>query len=148
MPGGCAIGGRPIDLHLRGLERLGAEITLTQGYVEARATRLKGARIVFDLVTVTGTENLMMPPPWRGDVVLENAARARSRLRSSWAMGRIARDRRIEIEACRPGGARIGSSRPGGAGLPGGRGHHPGMSPSGRGARPRRRLDKLEATGA
>jgi UDP-N-acetylglucosamine 1-carboxyvinyltransferase len=76
MPGGCAIGVRPIDLHLRGLERLGAEITLSQGYVEARAARLKGARIVFDLVTVTGTENLMMAATLaEGTTVLENAAR-------------------------------------------------------------------------
>jgi UDP-N-acetylglucosamine 1-carboxyvinyltransferase len=76
LPGGCAIGTRPIDLHLRGLERLGAEITLTQGYVEARAARLKGARIVFDLVTVTGTENLMMAAALaEGTTVLENAAR-------------------------------------------------------------------------
>ncbi len=76
MPGGCAIGGRPIDLHLKGLERLGAEIELSQGYVEARAARLKGARIVFDLVTVTGTENLMMAATLaEGTTTLENAAR-------------------------------------------------------------------------
>jgi UDP-N-acetylglucosamine 1-carboxyvinyltransferase len=76
MPGGCAIGTRPIDLHLKGLERLGAEVTLTEGYVEARAARLKGARIVFDLVTVTGTENLMMAATLaEGTTVLENAAR-------------------------------------------------------------------------
>ena len=76
MPGGCAIGMRPIDLHLKGLERLGAEVTLAQGYVEARAARLKGARIVFDLVTVTGTENLMMAAALaEGTTVLENAAR-------------------------------------------------------------------------
>jgi UDP-N-acetylglucosamine 1-carboxyvinyltransferase len=76
LPGGCAIGVRPIDLHLKGLERLGAEIQLTQGYVEARAARLKGARIVFDLVTVTGTENLMMAAALaEGTTVLENAAR-------------------------------------------------------------------------
>jgi UDP-N-acetylglucosamine 1-carboxyvinyltransferase len=76
MPGGCAIGGRPIDLHLKGLERLGAEIELSQGYVEARAARLKGARIVFDLVTVTGTENLMMAATLaEGTTILENAAR-------------------------------------------------------------------------
>jgi UDP-N-acetylglucosamine 1-carboxyvinyltransferase len=76
MPGGCAIGVRPIDLHLKGLERLGAEITLAQGYVEARAARLKGARIVFDVVTVTGTENLMMAGALaEGTTVLENAAR-------------------------------------------------------------------------
>jgi len=76
LPGGCMIGERPIDLHLKGLERLGAEITLSQGYVEARAARLKGARIVFDLVTVTGTENLMMAATLaEGTTVLENAAR-------------------------------------------------------------------------
>jgi UDP-N-acetylglucosamine 1-carboxyvinyltransferase len=76
LPGGCAIGTRPIDLHLRGLERLGAEIHLSQGYVEARAARLKGARIVLDLVTVTGTENLMMAAALaEGTTVIENAAR-------------------------------------------------------------------------
>jgi UDP-N-acetylglucosamine 1-carboxyvinyltransferase len=76
LPGGCAIGTRPIDLHLKGLERLGAEVTLSEGYVEARAARLKGARIVFDLVTVTGTENLMMAATLaEGTTVLENAAR-------------------------------------------------------------------------
>ena len=76
MPGGCAIGGRPIDLHLRGLERLGADISLAGGYVEAHAARLKGARVVFDLVTVTGTENLMMAAVLaEGTTVLENCAR-------------------------------------------------------------------------
>ena len=76
MPGGCAIGARPIDLHLKGLERLGAEVTLTEGYVEARAARLKGARVVFDVVTVTGTENLLMAATLaEGTTVLENAAR-------------------------------------------------------------------------
>ena len=76
LPGGCAIGARPIDLHLKGLERLGAEVTLSQGYVEARAARLKGARIVFDLVTVTGTENLMMAASLaEGTTILENSAR-------------------------------------------------------------------------
>ena len=76
LPGGCAIGARPIDLHLKDLERLGAEVTLSQGYVEARAARLKGARIVFDLVTVTGTENLMMAASLaEGTTILENAAR-------------------------------------------------------------------------
>jgi UDP-N-acetylglucosamine 1-carboxyvinyltransferase len=76
LPGGCAIGVRPIDLHLKGLERLGAEISLAQGYVEARAARLKGARVVFDLITVTGTENLMMAAALaEGTTVLENAAR-------------------------------------------------------------------------
>jgi UDP-N-acetylglucosamine 1-carboxyvinyltransferase len=76
LPGGCAIGARSIDLHLKGLERLGAEVTLSQGYIEARAARLKGARIVFDLVTVTGTENLMMAASLaEGTTILENAAR-------------------------------------------------------------------------
>ena len=79
LPGGCAIGGRggrPIDQHLKGLARLGAEITIQSGYVEARASRLKGARITTDLVTVTGTENLMMAAALaEGVTVLENAAR-------------------------------------------------------------------------
>ena len=79
LPGGCAIGGRggrPIDQHLKGLARLGADITIQNGYVEARASRLKGARITTDLVTVTGTENLMMAAALaEGVTVLENAAR-------------------------------------------------------------------------
>jgi UDP-N-acetylglucosamine 1-carboxyvinyltransferase len=60
LPGGCAIGTRPVDLHIKGLQAMGAEIHVEQGYVHAKAGTLKGARIVFDLVTVTGTENLMM----------------------------------------------------------------------------------------
>ena len=64
LPGGCAIGARPINLHLKGLEAMGAKITLDHGYVEARAKRLQGARIYFDLPTVGGTENLMMAAPW------------------------------------------------------------------------------------
>src|SRR5438105_5666876 len=60
LPGGCAIGARPIDLHIRGLEALGATITQEHGYVEARASRLRGDRIAFDKITVTGTEDLMM----------------------------------------------------------------------------------------
>src|SRR5215470_8297252 len=76
LPGGCAIGVRPIDQHLKGLARLGAEIAIQNGYVEARASRLKGARITTDLVTVTGTENLMMAAVLaEGVTVLENAAR-------------------------------------------------------------------------
>jgi len=76
MPGGCAIGARPIDLHLKALERLGAEITSEHGYVEARAKRLRGARVVFDRITVTGTENLMMAAALaEGETILENAAR-------------------------------------------------------------------------
>ena len=76
LPGGCAIGLRPVDLHIRGLQALGAEISVEQGYIRARATRLKGARIVMDLVTVTGTENLMMAACLaQGTSVLENAAR-------------------------------------------------------------------------
>ncbi|HET8579158.1 MAG TPA: UDP-N-acetylglucosamine 1-carboxyvinyltransferase [Methylomirabilota bacterium] len=76
LPGGCAIGVRPIDQHLKGFQKLGAEITINQGYVEARASRLKGARITTDLVTVTGTENLMMAAALaEGTTVLENAAR-------------------------------------------------------------------------
>jgi UDP-N-acetylglucosamine 1-carboxyvinyltransferase len=75
LPGGCAIGPRPINLHLMGLEKLGATIRLDQGYVEAEAGRLKGERIAFDLPTVTGTENLMMAATLaEGTTVLENAA--------------------------------------------------------------------------
>ncbi|MBI3127468.1 MAG: UDP-N-acetylglucosamine 1-carboxyvinyltransferase [Candidatus Tectomicrobia bacterium] len=76
LPGGCAIGARPIDQHLKGLEALGAEIGLEAGYIEARARRLRGARISFDLSTVTGTKNLMMAASLaEGVTVLENAAR-------------------------------------------------------------------------
>ena len=75
LPGGCAIGPRPINLHLAGLERLGATIALSDGYVEAKAPRLRGERIVFDLQTVTGTENLVMAAALaEGTTVLENAA--------------------------------------------------------------------------
>ena len=76
LPGGCAIGTRPVDLHIKGLEALGAEISVEQGYISARAKRLKGTRIVLDLVTVTGTENLMMAACLaQGTTVIENAAR-------------------------------------------------------------------------
>jgi UDP-N-acetylglucosamine 1-carboxyvinyltransferase len=76
MPGGCAIGARPIDLHIKGLERLGAKITQEHGYVEARAERLKGNRIVFDRITVTGTEDLLMAATLaEGETVMENCAR-------------------------------------------------------------------------
>jgi UDP-N-acetylglucosamine 1-carboxyvinyltransferase len=76
LPGGCAIGARPINLHLKGLERLGAHIDLRHGYVEATAQRLKGADIYFDGITVTGTENLMMAAALaEGRTVLRNAAR-------------------------------------------------------------------------
>jgi UDP-N-acetylglucosamine 1-carboxyvinyltransferase len=76
LPGGCAIGSRPVDLHIKGLEALGAEISVEQGYIAARAKRLEGARVVMDLVTVTGTENLMMAACLaQGTTVLENAAR-------------------------------------------------------------------------
>ena len=76
LPGGCAIGARPINLHLKGLEAMGAEIHLENGYVEARAARLQGARIYFDVPTVGGTENLMMAASLaRGTTTLENAAR-------------------------------------------------------------------------
>ena len=76
LPGGCAIGVRPIDQHLKGLARLGAEIAIENGYVVARASRLKGARIATDMVTVTGSENLMMAAALaEGVTVIENAAR-------------------------------------------------------------------------
>jgi UDP-N-acetylglucosamine 1-carboxyvinyltransferase len=75
LPGGCAIGERPVDLHIKGLRALGAEVELSGGYIEARAERLVGTRIVMDLVTVTGTENLMMAATLaRGTTVIENAA--------------------------------------------------------------------------
>lgn len=76
LPGGCAIGSRPVNLHLRGLEALGAEIDVDGGYIHARAKRLKGARVVFDQVTVTGTENLLMAATLaEGETLIENAAR-------------------------------------------------------------------------
>ena len=76
LPGGCAIGARPIDQHLKGLSLLGAETKLSEGYIEARADRLTGATIPFDMKTVTGTENLMMAATLaRGTTVLRNAAR-------------------------------------------------------------------------
>ncbi len=76
LPGGCAIGARPIDQHLRGLRAMGATVNLDHGYVEARADRLRGANIVFDIPSVTGTENLMMAATLaKGRTVLENAAR-------------------------------------------------------------------------
>ncbi len=76
MPGGCAIGGRPIDLHIKGLEAMGATITQEHGYLEARARRLRGAHIVFDKITVTGTEDLMMAAAMaEGESLFENCAR-------------------------------------------------------------------------
>lgn len=76
LPGGCAIGARPINLHLMGLEKMGAKITLSKGYVVAKAKRLKGATIFCDISTVTGTENLMMAAALaKGKTVIENAAR-------------------------------------------------------------------------
>ncbi len=76
LPGGCAIGSRPVNLHIDGLRRMGAEIRVENGYIRAKAGRLKGAQIVMDLVTVTGTENLMMAAALaEGETVLENAAR-------------------------------------------------------------------------
>ncbi len=76
LPGGCAIGARPIDLHIKGLERLGATITQEHGYVEARAERLRGAQIVFEKITVTGTEDLLMAATLaEGETVMENCAR-------------------------------------------------------------------------
>ena len=114
LPGGCAIGVRPIDQHLKGLARLGADIVIENGYVEARASRLKGARITTDLVTVTGTENLMMAAALaEGVTVLENAARepeVADLARLLTAMGaRIegAGTERIEIE----GVAELGGAR-------------------------------------
>ncbi len=76
LPGGCAIGLRPVDLHIKGLQAMGAEIAVENGYIQAKASRLKGARIFMDLVSVTGTENLMMAACLaKGVTVIENAAR-------------------------------------------------------------------------
>ncbi len=76
MPGGCNIGGRPIDLHIKGLEAMGATIVYDHGYLEARADRLKGAHIVFDKITVTGTEDLLMAATLaEGETIFENCAR-------------------------------------------------------------------------
>jgi UDP-N-acetylglucosamine 1-carboxyvinyltransferase len=76
LPGGCAIGSRPIDMHIKGLEQLGAKIIQDHGYVEASATRLKGAEIVFDKITVTGTEDLLMAAVLAdGETILQNCAR-------------------------------------------------------------------------
>jgi UDP-N-acetylglucosamine 1-carboxyvinyltransferase len=76
LPGGCAIGQRPVDQHIKGLQALGAQIEIEHGYVVARAKRLRGARIVTDMVTVTGTENLMMAATLaEGETIIENAAR-------------------------------------------------------------------------
>lgn len=76
LPGGCAIGARPVDQHIKGLEAMGAEIVIEHGYIKAKAKKLIGARIVMDMVTVTGTENLLMAAVLaKGTTVLKNAAR-------------------------------------------------------------------------
>ena len=76
LPGGCAIGARPIDLHIKGLERLGAEISQEHGYIEARAERLRGGQIVFEKITVTGTEDLLMAATLaEGETIMQNCAR-------------------------------------------------------------------------
>jgi UDP-N-acetylglucosamine 1-carboxyvinyltransferase len=76
LPGGCAIGLRPVDQHIKGLQAMGAELSIEHGYISVRAKRLKGARICMDIVTVTGTENLMMAATLaQGTTVIENAAR-------------------------------------------------------------------------
>ena len=76
LPGGCAIGARPVNLHVAGLQAMGADVVVEEGFIKARADRLKGANIVFDTVTVTGTENLLMAAALAdGETVLENAAR-------------------------------------------------------------------------
>ena len=75
LPGGCAIGSRPVDQHIRGLQALGAEVSVENGFIKAKASRLKGARIVMDMVTVTGTENIMMAAALaQGTSIIENAA--------------------------------------------------------------------------
>ena len=75
LPGGCAIGARPVDQHIKGLQAMGAEISIEAGYIHAKAKKLKGARIVTDMITVTGTENLLMAATLaEGETILENAA--------------------------------------------------------------------------
>ncbi|NLB14814.1 MAG: UDP-N-acetylglucosamine 1-carboxyvinyltransferase, partial [Gammaproteobacteria bacterium] len=75
LPGGCAIGSRPVDLHIKGLQALGAQVTVENGYIRARADRLKGAHIMMDLVTVTGTENILMAATLaRGTTIIDNDA--------------------------------------------------------------------------
>lgn len=105
LPGGCAIGARPIDQHLKGLEALGARIALSHGYVELTCDRLQGAHVAFDLVTVTGTENLMMAATLaQGTTLLTNAAREPEVLDLALALNRMgakirgAGTDRIEIE--------------------------------------------------
>jgi UDP-N-acetylglucosamine 1-carboxyvinyltransferase len=76
LPGGCAIGSRPVDLHIKGLQAMGADISIENGYIMAQAKRLKGAKLVMDTVTVTGTENLLMAATLaEGETIIENAAR-------------------------------------------------------------------------
>jgi len=76
LPGGCAIGSRPVNLHIQGLSKMGADISVENGFIHAKANKLKGARLVMDLVTVTGTENLMMAATLaKGTTTIENAAR-------------------------------------------------------------------------
>ncbi len=76
LPGGCAIGARPIDLHIKGLEKLGATVTQEHGYIEAAAKRLRGTEVVFDRITVTGTEDVMMAATLAdGETVIQNCAR-------------------------------------------------------------------------
>ncbi|MGD8558609.1 MAG: UDP-N-acetylglucosamine 1-carboxyvinyltransferase, partial [Gammaproteobacteria bacterium] len=76
LPGGCAIGSRPVNLHVHGLRQMGADIEIENGYINARAKRLHGAKLVMDIVSVTGTENLMMAAALaKGTTVIENAAR-------------------------------------------------------------------------
>ncbi len=88
LPGGCAIGQRPVDQHIRGLQAMGAQISIEHGYVVATASRLRGARIVTDMVTVTGTENLMMAAVLAdGETVIENAAREPEVLDLATALG-------------------------------------------------------------
>ncbi len=95
LPGGCAIGARPIDFHLKGLELMGAKLEIKEGFVEAKASRLEGARIYFDIPSVTGTENLMMAASLaKGKTVIENAAREPEVV----ALGRLLQDMGARIK--------------------------------------------------
>jgi UDP-N-acetylglucosamine 1-carboxyvinyltransferase len=92
-PGGCAIGVRPVDQHLKGFEALGAKVQLDHGYVEASSQALRGARVAFDLVTVNGTQNVMMAATLaRGETVIENAAREPEVMELAYALNKMGAD--------------------------------------------------------
>ena len=113
LPGGCAIGARPVDQHIKGLQAMGAEINIEHGFIEARAKRLKGARIITDMITVTGTENLLMAAVLaEGETVIENAAREPEVERSRASAREDGReDRRHRHRSSRDSGRRQAARR-------------------------------------